>query len=235
MFFYGSARYFRQTKWDRLNKVGSALPDEERAGHELNGKLTASPTSKHLLTASYRYRPNRVENSGLTSDSAPSVAINSDNGSRIGTLEWSHFMKRRRSLNLRYLYMKENNEDVTGHDLGLLPPFNPRNLAAMGQYTDPARPISSSAAASQNTQNYRRHEVRGVFSQFFERRHESRAEGRRRLRTGRGSVEPPRRTAGARSPPSRRTACRRCGRAITSRNRRRSDRAARARCSFRTM
>src|SRR5215471_12145742 len=35
LFFYGSARVFRQTKWDRLNKVGTALPDEKRNGHEL--------------------------------------------------------------------------------------------------------------------------------------------------------------------------------------------------------
>ncbi len=169
VFFYGSARYFRQTKWDRVNKVGSALPDEARTGHELYGKVTASPTSKHQLTASYRYRPNRVDNSGLTSDSAPGVGTTSDNGSRIGTLEWSHFMTGRRSLNLRYLYMKENNEDVPVTDLGLLPAFNPNNLAAMGQYTDPNQAnLITGGGQYSNTQNYRRHELRGVYSEFFD-------------------------------------------------------------------
>jgi hypothetical protein len=168
MFLYGSARTFRQTKWDRINKVGVALPDEERTGHELYGKLTANPTSRHLLTASYRFRPNQVGNSGLTSDSAPSVAVKSDNGSRIGTLEWSNFMSGQRSLNVRYLYMRENNEDEPVTLLGLLPPFNPRNLAAMGQYTDPAQAnLTIGGSQFENTQNYRRHEVRGVFSQFF--------------------------------------------------------------------
>ena len=169
MFFYASARYFRQTKWDRVNKVGDTLPDEERSGHELYGKLTASPTSMHQLTTSYRYRPNRIENSGLASDSAPSVGTNSDNGSRIATAEWSNFMSGQRSVNVRYLYMKENNEDVPVTALGLLPPFNPRNPAAVGQYTDPNQAnLITGAGQYSNTQNYRRHEVRGIFSQFFD-------------------------------------------------------------------
>jgi hypothetical protein len=168
LFFYGSARGFRQTKWDRINKVGAALPDEERSGHELYGKLTASPTPMHQLTASYRLRPNRVANSGLTSDSAPSVGTTSDNGSRIATTEWSNFMTGQRSVNVRYLYMKENNEDVPVTSLGLMPPFDPHNLSAMGQYTDPNQAnLVTGAGQYFNTQNYRRHEVRGVFSQFF--------------------------------------------------------------------
>jgi hypothetical protein len=168
LFFYASARAFRQTKWDRINKVGSALPDEERKGHELYGKLTASATPSHQLTASYRFRPNLVENSGLTSDSAPSVGTTSDNGSRIATAEWSNFMTGQRSVNLRYLYMKENNEDEPATILGMLPPFSVRNLAAMGQYTDPNQAnLITGGGQYFNTQNYRRHELRGVFSQYF--------------------------------------------------------------------
>jgi hypothetical protein len=169
LFFYGSARYFRQTKWDRVNKVGGALPDEVRNGRELYGKLTASPATMHQLTASYRYRPNHLENSGLNSDSAPSVGTNSDNGSRIGTAEWSTFMSGQQSVNVRYLFMKEKNEDVPTTTLGLLPRFDPRNLAAMGQYTDPNQAnLITGAGQYSNTQNYRRHEVRAVYSQFFD-------------------------------------------------------------------
>ncbi len=46
-------------------------------------------------------------------------------------------MAANRSANVRYLYMKENNEDIPVTDLGYLPTFNPDNLPAMGQYTDP--------------------------------------------------------------------------------------------------
>ena len=35
-FFYGSARYFEKTKWDRINKAGIALPDEARSGSEFS-------------------------------------------------------------------------------------------------------------------------------------------------------------------------------------------------------
>ncbi len=47
MFFYASARHSRETKWDRVNKVGTPLPDEVRTGPELFGKLNlaAGPAS----------------------------------------------------------------------------------------------------------------------------------------------------------------------------------------------
>jgi len=169
MFFYGSALYFRQTKWDRVNKASTPLPDEERIGQEFYGKLTATPTPGHQLTASYRHRPSRNDNAGLTSESAPSVATKTDNGSRIATAEWANFMAANRSVNVRYLYMKANNEDVPITDLGYLPTFNPDNLPAMGQYTDP-RQANLTVGANQftATQDYRRHEVRGTINQFLD-------------------------------------------------------------------
>ncbi len=168
IFFYGSARYSRQKKWDRVNKVGTVLPDELRTGPEFYGKLTATPAATHQLSFSYRERPSSVQEAGLDSNFAPSVATTTDNGSRIATAEWAHFMQSR-SFNVRYLYMKENNEDVPVTDLGYLPPFNPNNLTAMGQYTDPNQAnLIVGANQFSNIQNYRRHEVRGTFSQFFD-------------------------------------------------------------------
>ena len=169
LFFYGSARYSRESKWDRVNKVSVALPDEVRAGPEFYGKLTATPTTSHQLTFSYRHHPTRTDNAGIGADFAPSVATTSDNGSRIATSEWAYFLTPRSSANVRYLYSKEINEDVPVRDLGRLPPFSPNNLSAMGQYTDPAQAnLTVGANAFTNIQNYRRHEVRGTFSQFFD-------------------------------------------------------------------
>jgi Carboxypeptidase regulatory-like domain len=168
LFFYGSARYSRQKKWDRVNKVGTVLPDELRTGPEFYGKLTATPGATHQLSFSYRERPSSVQEAGLDSNFAPSVATTTDNGSRIATAEWAHFMQSR-SFNVRYLYMKETNEDVPVTDLGYLPPFNPNNLTAMGQYTDPNQAnLVVGANQFSAIQNYRRHEVRGTFSQFFD-------------------------------------------------------------------
>ncbi len=45
----------------------------------------------------------------------------------------------------------------------------PRNLSAMGQYTDPSQAnLTVGGNQFTNIQNYRRHEVRGTFSQFFD-------------------------------------------------------------------
>lgn len=169
VFFYGSARYGRQTKWERINKVGAPLPDEVRTGPEFYGKITAVPTPTHQLAVSIRNRPNRVANAGLNSDYAPGVAASTDNASRIATVEWANFAAPNTAFNVRYLHMKEINEDTPVTNLGLLPRFDPGNLAAMGQYTDPAQAnLFVGAAPFSNTQNYRRHELRGTMNRFFD-------------------------------------------------------------------
>ena len=169
LFFYLSARHSRETKWDRFNKVGTPLPDEVRSGPEFFGKFTFAPAAQHQLTASVRHRPNHVENAGTGADFAPTVASLTDNSSRIATADWANFLGARQSINVRYLYMKENNEDTPITNLGYLPPFQPRNLAAMGQYQDPSQAnVTVGGSAFANVQNYKRHEVRGTFSQLFD-------------------------------------------------------------------
>ena len=176
MFFYASARHSRETKWDRVNKVGTPLPDEVRTGPEFFGKLNFTPAQQHQLTGSYRHRPNHVENAGIGSDFAPTVASRTDNSSGIATAEWANFIGSSRSLNVRYLSMREKNEDTPITNLGYQPAFNPRNLAAMGQYSDPAQAnLTIGGGAFANVQNYKRHEVRATFTQFFDLRKTSHA------------------------------------------------------------
>jgi hypothetical protein len=168
IFFYGSTRYGRDTKWGRRNKVNVALPDERRSGPEYYGKLTASPSGSHQLTFSHRNHPVNVDFNGLTSDYAPSAAMTSDRSSRVTTLEWAHFQGPRRSFNVRYLHTRELNEDDPVTDLGLLPPFDPARLSAMGQYMDPAHAnLITGGREYFNQQNYRRHEIRGTAGQAF--------------------------------------------------------------------
>ena len=169
IFFYGSARYFHRSKWDRRNKAGSSLPDEVRAGPEFYGKINVSATPDHHLTATYRHRPGHVENGALTSDFAPGVAVDTDNHSRIATAEWTMFATPRSALNVKFLHYTERNEDVPVRDLGLLPRFDPARLFDMGQYTDPTQANLIVGANQQtNIQNYRRNELRGTFTQLFE-------------------------------------------------------------------
>lgn len=168
-FFYGSARYVRRTKWDRRNKAGTRLPDEVRAGPELYAKINVTLSPSQHLTGSYRHRPGHVENAALTSDADPGVAVDTDNGSRVATAEWTSFVTTRSSLDVRYLHYTEHNEDVPIRDLGYLPAFDPSRLSDMGQYTDPSQANLIVGANQQtNIQNYRRGEVRGTYTQLFE-------------------------------------------------------------------
>jgi hypothetical protein len=168
-FFYASALYSRQTKWDRVNKVGTSLPDEVRNSQEYFGKVTAVPGASHQLNASIRFRPSENTNALLDSTTAPSLANETDNGSGMASADWAFFMSARQALDVRYLYMKEKNEDTPVTNLGYLPPFDPTNLPAMGQYSDPAQAdLKVGGSQWANTVNYRRQEARVAFSQFFD-------------------------------------------------------------------
>jgi hypothetical protein len=171
VFWYASGRYFKTTQGDRINQVGTPLPDLVTDGHELYGKITATPSPRHLLNVSFRDRPDHT-NGDLSSTPAfysPAVANTDDNGTRVATAAYTFFTTNRSNLELKYLYLKEKNESTPVTNLGYLPTWNPTNLAAMGQYTDPSQAnLNVGAYQYANTQDYRRHEVRGTFSQFFD-------------------------------------------------------------------
>ena len=170
-FLYGSARYSRAVKWDRFNRVSDMLPDEVLTSTELYGKLTLVPAPTQQVNVSYRHRPLTIDNNNLDSTTAASLATNTDNGSGIGSVNWAYFMTPHTSLNVQYLYMREINEDHPLTDLGYLPPFNPANLSAMGQYTDPAQAdlkVGGNQFAS--VQNYRRRELRAAVTETVDLR-----------------------------------------------------------------
>jgi len=168
VFFYGSARYQRDTKWGRINKANVALPDETRQGPEYFGKITASPSSSHQLTFSHREHPIDVDNNGLTSDYAPSAGTIGDRSSRITALDWAWFQGPRRSVSVRYQGTREINEDDPLTVFPLQPPFDPARLTEMGQYTDPTQAnLITGGREFSNAQNYRRHEMRATVGQYF--------------------------------------------------------------------
>jgi hypothetical protein len=60
------------------------------------------------------------------------------------------------------------NEDVPVTNLGYLPPFDPANLQAMGQYNDPLQADLRVGANQYTTiQNYRRHQLNATVTQLF--------------------------------------------------------------------
>jgi hypothetical protein len=168
-FFYASAKYSRQEKWDRFNRVARPLPDEVRTSSEYYGKLTLVPAAQQTVNVGYRHRPSTVDHNLLDSTTAPGVAVTSDNGSGMASVAWAYFIGPRTSLNVQYLHMRENNEDVPVTDLGYLPPFNANNLPAMGMYTDPAQAdLKVGGFQYGAVQNYRRHEIKGTVARSLE-------------------------------------------------------------------
>ena len=169
LFWYASARYFENVRWDRQNRLAEPLPDEKRQGRELYGKVTATPTPKHLLNLSFRDRPNDVEFSNLGSASSTSVSTTDDNTARVATASWSYFATDRTLFEVKYLYLNERNEAAPDRELGYLPPFNGADPAQSGYYLDPARQNVRTGAAEYFADiNYTRHEARAVLSQYLD-------------------------------------------------------------------
>jgi len=170
VFFYASAQYYKTETPDRVNQFGTPLPDRVESGEEYFGKITSTPTPKHLLAASYRYRPRDVEGSGLTASRAPTAGTTDKAKAAIATASWSWFMTSRSSLDLKFLYLKDKNTGDPDTGLGYLPaPFDINNLAAMGQYTDPFQAnLIVGGYEYTNRQDYTRREFKAVFSQYFD-------------------------------------------------------------------
>ncbi len=176
IFWYGSARYLHSTIGQgRTNKLGTALPDATQSSHELYGKITANLSSRNVVNVGYRDRPNTYDNTGLGASTSPTVGTNTDNSTRMATASWSSFPASRTSVDVRYIYMKEENVSTPLTDLGFvpdvasLPPFNVTDLAGMGYYQDPLQQnVRIGGGEYRNTDNYRRHEVKGTFAQFLD-------------------------------------------------------------------
>jgi hypothetical protein len=71
---------------------------------------------------------------------------------------------------VKFVAMKEKNEQEPVTDLGYLPtPFTAAQPALVGQYDDPALAnVRTGGFEYHGRQNYRRHEIRGTFTQFFD-------------------------------------------------------------------
>ena len=169
VFWYASARYFRTTTPDRVNRINEALPDAVTRGNELFGKITATPTQKHLLALSYRHRPSK-QTGAVGTGSRASVATKNKNGSEIASGAWSFFPTGRSTFDLKAIYLKEDGESTPVTSLGYLPaPFNINNLAGMGEYTDPnLNNLSIGGAQYSSRVNYTRKEIKATFGQFFD-------------------------------------------------------------------
>jgi hypothetical protein len=170
VFWYASARYFENIVTDLENKYNTPLPDSKTKGHELYGKITATPTRRHLLALSYRDRPSDTSNDNpYGSDSQPSVFDTLKSGSRVATASWSFFPTDKTVLEVKYLYLFEKNEATPNTQLPKNPtPFDPQTLAAMGLYFDPVQGLYIGGDQFYNRDNFTRHQARAQVSQYFD-------------------------------------------------------------------
>jgi len=169
LFWYASARYFENKTTGFENKQGAPLPDSKTTGHELYGKITATPTPKHLLSFGYRDRPSESTNAGLTADNTASTADSVKSGGRVATASWSYFPTDKTVVEVKYLYLFEKNEGRPVTDLGKQPtPFKTNDLASMGLYFDPVQGLYIGGDQFSQRDNFTRHQARAQLSQYFD-------------------------------------------------------------------
>lgn len=169
VFFYASGRYYKEVVGDRRNVLGATLPDRERKGHELFGKLTATPSEKHLINLSFRDRPNDVDFAGLGTSTSPEVATTDKNASRVGAATWSFFVTPRTVFDAKYVYLFEQNESDPNTSLGYLPAFNAADPASVGYYRNPLQQnVRFGGAEYTQRLNYTRHEIKATLGRFFD-------------------------------------------------------------------
>ncbi len=168
LFWYASGRFFRSKTTDRTNTVGP-VPDSETSTDELFAKVTATPSPKHFLAASFRNRPTTVEFAGVGATDSPEVATDDELVSRVATASWNFFATDCTVFEVKYLHLDENGESVARTDLGFQPAFDVNNLARMGYYFDAARKAYVGGASLRvNRANYKRDEVKANVSQYLD-------------------------------------------------------------------
>ena len=162
IFFYGSGRVFRSSSPDASNIFG-AIPNRKEKTEEYFGKVTAR-AGAHVISASYRHRPRRIDFDGIGAYDEPDVAWNVKGTNRIGHVYDDWFIRSRTIVSASFVHVEEDTESVAVRHLGFLPPFDPLNVINLGRFT--LNGIAVGAASLElNRQDYTRDELRVVLSQ----------------------------------------------------------------------
>lgn len=174
-FWYGSGRFYRAGREDRVNLVGP-VPDQQIDTNELFGKLSWYATSSMLLDAGYRHTDTTNEYANVGNTEAATLATNDEEEDIVGTLHWTWTVAQNTLLEARYLTMKQDNSSVAVTQLGGRGTFDIHNLAKMGRYSDPTLPLTNGtkggfiggASLSDAAANYGRDEVKLSVAQYFD-------------------------------------------------------------------
>ncbi len=173
VWWYISANLPSSKTVERKNYLGP-VPESKFSSTELFIKLSANPHPKHLFIASFRNSDSLGRNAGIGAYDHPSTATNADSLDRIIYLSWTWSITPTTYLEIKYDHVENNNTDVPVTELGYQPAFDVGNLTRMGYFNNrtgfiPGQPRGYLGGASMyNTQNFKRDEIKLVFSQYFD-------------------------------------------------------------------
>lgn len=167
LFFYTSGQLIKSTTSDRVNNVGP-VPDSETTTQEYFGKVTFAPVQSQFFNVGYRVRPSETAFGSVGANDSPEVATDNEGTNRVATANWNLFFGQRNFLEVKYLRLDEEGEQVARTDLGYRPTFDLNNLRSMGYFVDPATGYRYGGAAMLlNRQNYARDEIRANTGTYF--------------------------------------------------------------------
>jgi hypothetical protein len=136
LFAYGSVNLFRQDEKERTNLTGG-LPDSNFDINEYFLKLSATPSSQHLIDGSFRYRGIDQDNTDIDFDSTPTTGDTTKEIDRVGVFSWYWTATPQFNLEAKINYNDTPNSSTPTVPLPFQPPFNAANPATVGYYCDP--------------------------------------------------------------------------------------------------
>lgn len=158
LFAYGSLNFFRSTETDRVNTLGE-IPDGDLDINEYFLKLSANPSSQHLIDASFRYRGIDQTYADIGAFDAPSTGDNPKEINRVGVFSWYYMVTPTVNLEAKF----NLNDNPSGASpvtpLGYQPPFNAADPASVGHYFDGLNSFGGTPLAI-NDDSFRRYEYK---------------------------------------------------------------------------
>jgi hypothetical protein len=174
LFGYVSGAYYDNTTSGQSATVGGVTttqPDSKSHNGDYFGKLTAFMGQNLLVNAGFRALPYKATDQFGSIYDAPTAASSADNTNYVGnaTVDW--FASKDTILEAKYINYQENDTSQAQNVLSSLPlTIDPKNLAAYGEYDDPAR-NSGNVGVNQFINygdKYKRNEVKATLSEYLD-------------------------------------------------------------------
>jgi hypothetical protein len=170
LFGYASGAYYDNKTSGQSSQFGT-LPDSTSHNGDYFGKLTFFGGQNLLVNAGFRALPSSSSNQFASIYDAPTAGYGADTTNYVGNASVDWFVSKDTVVEAKYINYQENDLSQAQNVLGSMPnTINPANLAAYGEYDDPAR-NGGNAGVYQFVNygdKYTRNEVKATLSQFLD-------------------------------------------------------------------